>query len=368
MITYCTNIYPAESWHETFSHLLANLDHIKEAVLPQQCFAIGLRLSCQAAMEIDERGRDLFLDWCRQHDCCVPTINGFSFGAFHAGAIKEKVYLPDWRDRRRADYSNRLADLLDRWLPTGMAGSISSVPVGFHSQVRRADYGVVRQNLLASLTHLERLFQKSGKKIILAMEPEPCCVLETVNDFLVFRDEMKLPANLAAHLGICLDCCHLAVKFATPQQSLSQLTQADVPIGKVQISSALCAHEIRQETLLPFCDPCYLHQVVVKKSDNSCVRYDDLPQALSRHLSEGTEEWRIHFRLPIFVERTQHFVTTRSFIDEMLPLLPPDTLLEVETYTWHVLPPELHTASVTDSVIRELQWLKGKLDIGGRKK
>jgi hypothetical protein len=135
VITYCTNIHPAESWRETERNLRTHLPAVKRALSPGEPFPIGLWLSNRAAFELDERALRAFGDWCRQEGLFVPTINGFPFGRFHGAAVKEKVYLPDWRSRERVDYTKRLAELLDGWLPEGMAGSVSTVPVGFRRHI-----------------------------------------------------------------------------------------------------------------------------------------------------------------------------------------------------------------------------------------
>ena len=363
LLTYCTNIHPGESWDETFANVRTHVLAVKTAVAPARPFPIGLRLSQQAAMAIDEPTAQSFQEWCAAHDCYVPTINGFPFGAFHATPVKEQVYLPDWRATARRDYTNRLAELLDFWLPTGVIGSISTVPVGFKAHVHSDEYGLVRQNLLATLEQLDRLRQKSGKRIVLALEPEPACVLATVPDLVIFLERLQFPPGLRDGIGICFDCCHLAVEFETPAQSLELLAQAGIPIGKVQISSALRLEGGDHAVAKQFLDPCYLHQVVIQAQDDNLVHYDDLPQALRAHASKIGEEWRVHFHVPIFIEKTELYGTTQFFIEATLPLLDPSLLLEVETYTWQVLPAELRTKTVTESIIREIQWLQRKQKI-----
>ena len=150
MITYCTNIHAGESWDETFLNVSTHCLTVKEAVSPDAPFPIGLRMSNHAAHEIDDYASKTFKDWCIKNDCYVPTINGFPYGSFHTGPVKEHVYLPDWRSQERVDYTKRLAALLDAWLPIGITGSISTVPVGFKSEVR-SQKSEVRQNLIKPL-------------------------------------------------------------------------------------------------------------------------------------------------------------------------------------------------------------------------
>jgi len=362
LITYCTNIHPGESWEETFKALTTHIPKIKAAVSPDHPFPIGLRLSARAVRELTADHAVSFAAWLREHDCFVPTINAFPFGAFHGAHVKEKVYLPDWRSRERADYTKILATFLAGWLPENVTGSLSTVPVGFKAHVSADDYPLARNNLLEVLLHLERLWQEEGRDIILALEPEPACVLETTADLAGFLERMGFPEALRNRIGICLDCCHLALEFENPAAALALLSDAGIRIGKVQVSSALRQQHDRREALRPFQEPCYLHQVVVRRRDGTLTRYDDLPHALLQHRGERGEEWRCHFHVPLLVERTGDYETTRFFVEELLPLLDRRILLEVETYTWEVLPPELRIGEVADSIIRELRWLQEKTD------
>ncbi len=360
MITYCTNIHPGENWDETLQNLRTHMLRVKMAVAPSDQFPVGLRLSNIASMEIDESTSREFLEWCQMHNCYVPTINGFPYGFFHSSVIKEKVYLPDWRSGERVEYTKRLAGLLDTWLPQDKKGSISTVPVGFQSHILGDDYSLIRQNLMSVLVHLDTLKQKSGKEIILALEPEPGCELETTRDVIEFFERMEFPDDLAIGIGICFDCCHQAIQFENPRESLAQLSEAGIRIGKVQVSSALRMKEFEYDDLSKFSEPSYLHQVVIMQKDGILVRYNDIHEALKNHKKEEGEEWRIHFHLPVFIDNLDMCGTTRYFIEELIPLVDKNILLEIETYTWNVLPPELQTGSVVESIIREIKWVQNQ--------
>ncbi|MBI5056102.1 MAG: metabolite traffic protein EboE [Nitrospirae bacterium] len=362
MITYCTNIHPGESWDETLLSLRTHVLEVKKAVSPDRPFPIGLRLSNLASTEIDENASASFLEWCQQQDCYVATINGFPYGSFHSSIIKEKVYLPDWRDRKRVGYTKRLAGLLDAWMPAGKAGSISTVPVGFKKHVADEDCNLIRRNLIAVLEHLDRLKQRSGKEIILSLEPEPGCVLETTEDVVSFFGQMNFPGQLKGNIGVCLDCCHHAVEFEEASRSLSRIDDSGIRIGKVQVSSALRLIKPHRETLDKFAEPCYLHQTVIQKRDGTLVRYNDLSDALHDYQENAEDEWRIHFHVPVFLDKADSYGTTRDFTEEVISLLNKNNLLEVETYTWNVLPAELQTETVTQSIIREILWVKAQID------
>jgi len=367
LITYCSNIHPGEGWRETFAALQQHIPAVKAAVSPNHAFPIGLRLSHRAAHELSEAENARFVHWLHEHDCFVPTLNGFPYGAFHGERVKERVYLPDWRSPERAAYTMRLADLLAGWLPEGMTGSISTVPIGFKGSVGDQDRDEVKQQIVTVLTHLQSLWREQGKQIILALEPEPGCLLETTEEVCRFFTDLDLPPELRDLLGICYDCCHQAVEFEDPAESLARLAEAGIRIAKVQVSSALDLPAPSTELLNHFDEPCYLHQVVVRARNGELFPNNDQPEARARRVAEAGEEWRCHFHVPIFVAGAGGYGTTRHFLEALLPLLPQQLLLEVETYTWDVLPPELRLASVTDSIIREIQWLEAQLSATHRR-
>jgi sugar phosphate isomerase/epimerase len=368
VITYCTNIHPGESFDDVLSNLKTYTIAVRKAVSPDELFPVGLRLSERAAREIDNGRAARFLDWLTENGCYIPTINGFPYGSFHGPGIKENVYLPDWRSPERVNFSKKLVSLLASWLPEGVTGSVSTVPAGFRSHVGKEDYPLIRRNLLQVLEYMDGIRQKTGKDMLLSLEPEPGCVLETGADILSFFDIMDFPGELRTNIGICLDCCHQAVEFETPAEFIGTLSAAGIRIGKVHVSSALQLFPSEIGNLNEFAEPCYLHQVVVRSGDGVLARYKDIPEALARHPVRHEEEWRAHFHVPIYADRTASCGTTNSFILGALPLLSPHVLLEVETYTWQVLPAALRAGTVTQSIIRELEWLKSKVSllVGGK--
>lgn len=368
MLTYCTNIHPGESWADVMLNLESHFLTVKDAVSPAEPFPIGLRLSHQAAGEVTPDEAQRFRDWCEARNSYVLTVNGFPYGTFHGEAVKERVYDPDWRDRDRVIYTKRIADLLAEWLPEGVPGSISTVPIAFKRGFDDAHWPLVRRHLLETLEHLERLRQQHKCQIILALEPEPRCVLETTAEVVAFFERMMFPDALADLAGICFDCCHQAVQFENPSTSAAWLRASGVRIGKIQVSSALRAAGPEIDALERFDEPTYLHQVVARLSNGTLLRYTDLPEFLAAWTGRGAgflrasiEECRVHFHVPIFAEHLGPCGTTRFFLEEMLACQQPLPLLEVETYSWSVLPPDLRATSVAESVARELQWVQRTL-------
>jgi hypothetical protein len=360
VITYCTNIHPGESWTEIFENVRRHAPIVKQQVSPDTPFPIGLRVSGRAAQEMTDQDAEDFHHWCLKEGFYVASVNGFPYGTFHKTPIKQAVYLPDWRFPERVDYTKRLAELLSLWLPEGMTGSISTVPVGFRSCIEPLHFPLVRQHIQIVLDYLDRLAQHTGKELLLSMEPEPGCVLETTQDLVDFFTRLSLLPHQQARLAVCYDCCHQALQFESPAASLKLLAENGIRIGHVQVSSALRLMDSRISRLQCFHEPYYLHQTVGRKRDGELLRYDDLDLAIAAAPAD-VEEWRVHFHVPVFTDTAGACDSTRFFLQEILPLFPSEPILEVETYTWTILPPELQGGSITDCLIREIQWVRKTL-------
>jgi hypothetical protein len=347
---------------------------------------VGLRLSASAAEALGSRSAvEEFEDFLRRESLYVYTINGFPYGRFHGTRIKDAVYLPDWRDAARLEYSNRLADLMARLLPeSGVEyGSVSTVPGAFKpNAVSQESRQQIVENLLRHAAHLHALERHSGRRIMLALEPEPCCMLETVEETVGFFETFLYSAAarkrfleisgcgsdvaetvLRRHLGVCLDLCHAAVEFEGPEYCVDALRRAGIPIAKLQVTAGLRIPAVSTESigaLREFDDGVYLHQVV--ESDGIALRrYEDIGSAVDAgHWRQGEREWRVHFHVPVFVEAFEHFASTQSFLRAVLALQrsePFTSHLEVETYTWNVLPARHRTLSVDQAISREVRWL-----------
>ncbi len=387
-LTYCTNIHAGESWPEVLAGLETHLPAIKAAVAPEAPFGVGLRLSAAAAEALSAPARfEAFRSFLETGGYYVFTLNGFPYGAFHGQPVKEGVYRPDWRDPARLTYTNRLADLLARLLPEGMTGSVSTVPGTFKPWVEnQGTIDAIVHNLVGHAGHLVALEARGGQRIVLALEPEPCCLLETIAETVEFFETRLFGAvavrqlsalsglNAAAaeaalrrHLGVCYDVCHAAVEFEDPRASLAALRAAGIEIAKIQLSSALRIPDLDAggaQRLRPFDEPVYLHQVVARGGDGTLERFLDLPEALARIEQSRGKEWRIHFHVPIFLEQLEAFSTTQSFLREVLALHraePVTEHLEVETYTWDVLPAAQREVAVSAAIARELTWVKERL-------
>ncbi|MGI9510326.1 MAG: metabolite traffic protein EboE [Geminicoccaceae bacterium] len=386
-LTYCTNIHAGETWDEIFSRLRMHLPAVKSAASADADLGVGLRLSAIAAEELVEPETlaefKAFLD---DGSYYVFTINGFPYGPFHGQRVKEQVYQPDWSHEERLVYSDRMADLLSSLLPDGMAGSISTVPGTFKPLA--SEPGMVERITDYILRHVAKLVeveQSTGKTIALALEPEPCCFLETIDETVAYFENnlfssdacrrlsglsglssSAADAALRRHLGVCYDVCHAAVEYEDPAGSIGALNAAGIAIPKVQLSAALRIPDVTadvEETLAGFAEPVYLHQVI-ERGGGDLVRYLDLPEALEALDQAIGREWRVHFHVPIFLDELQHFSTTQDFLKEILALhrkRPIAKHLEVETYTWDVLPERYRGVDVSTAIARELNWVRKEL-------
>ena len=389
-LTYCTNIHAGESWPEVSAALARHVPEVKRRVAPDRAFGVGLRLSAVAAEALRAPAAVNELKaLLAESNCYVFTINGFPYGPFHGRPVKEAVYQPDWRHEERVSYSNLLADLLVELLPADamLEGSISTVPGTFKplAEAPGATPEIAR-NLIRHVAHLVEIERTTGRTIALALEPEPYCFLETIDETVSFFGEHLFggaavdqlseftglargdaEAALRRHLGVCYDVCHAAVEFEDAAGSLAALHGAGIAIPKLQLSAALRIPEVGPATaaqLRPFDEPVYLHQVVQRR-DGRLTRHLDLPDALAAIADSAGAEWRVHFHVPVFLAELEHFATTQAFLREILQLhreRPISNHLEVETYTWDVLPERYRRVDVASAIARELAWVIEQLD------
>ncbi len=389
-LTYCLNVHRGESWAENFDAIRTYATAVRDRVNPRKQFAIGLRLSACAARELaSAKAREEFRNFLEQENLYVFTINGFPFGQFHAGRVKEQVYAPDWRTTARRDYTNLLAEILADLLPDGVSGSISTVPCSFKKWIEDdLDVLAMAQMLAECVLHLAKIERATGKEIHLGLEPEPSCYLETTAEFIHFFNgplrkccsevlttelevtEEKSDALLHRHLGVCFDTCHVALQFEDFLESLWRFATENIRISKVQLSAALRARGSSQSwsALAEFCEPVYLHQTKAQRGfSDDLPSWDDLPDAL-RDLPKiaGVNEARVHFHVPIFCENYGTLASTSS-------LLTPEFFAkirdgraphwEIETYTFDVLPAELRAGGIVASITREFESLFARANV-----
>ena len=378
-LSYCTNVHPAQ----TVAEVEKGLD---EFTLPIKAnygdeLAAGLWLAAPVVRELlqDPDGAHQFAERVRLRGLSCYTLNAFPYGDFHSARVKENVYLPDWSQPNRLDYTLDCARLLAALLPAGMDGSISTVPLGFKPFEHPADFADRCADQLIQLADgLNRLWSETGRLIRLAIEPEPFCVLETTDETLKFFERLRLRAAdvkaldvVQTHLGVCYDVCHQAVEFEDVAASIRSLAEAEIRINKVHITCAIeVAHPGDQPEALAalshYVEPRYLHQTFARTAKGEIIRQMDLDHELtSAPNSEfrNAEMWRVHFHVPVDAEQLGPLGTTRGELKralEVIPELDYAPHLEVETYTWEVLPGG-GRPNIVDGFTRELLATKSLL-------
>lgn len=390
-LTYCTNIHPGETWKDEFQAIKDNFPLVKEAVSPDSPFAIGLRLSNESSVDLaNEDVLNTFKDWLKANNAYVFTMNGFPYGDFHHTSVKDNVHAPDWTTKERVDYTIRLFRILESLLPEGMEGGISTSPLSYRywfdteakliEAKQRGTLGIIE--VLKELVAIER---NSGCIMHLDIEPEADGILESGREFIDWYTNDLLPLAIPTlenefsvtqaeadilikrHICLCYDVCHFAIGYEDHAAVLNELKALGIQVGKIQISAALKANLAQTEdirinvksSLEKFNEPTYLHQVVAKTSANDLVRYRDLSPALADFDRYDVVEWRAHFHVPISIKDIGCLESTQDDIIALLDLQKQEPFcdhLEVETYTWEVLPDQLKIP-IAESIINELDWV-----------
>jgi hypothetical protein len=389
-LTYCSNIHAGESWPDHFAALQKYFPVIKKKLSPAKPMGIGLRLSNEASLQLIQKDQlALFQDWLKTNDAYVFTMNGFPYGGFHHVRVKDQVHVPDWTSEDRVAYTIRLFKILEELLPENMDGGVSTSPLSYRhwfgsAEALQAARQKATANVLRVAAELIRMQKASGKQLHLDIEPEPDGLMETGAEFIGWFEQDLLPSGIAlipeelkvsaseaqallkSHIRLCYDVCHFAIGYEPQKSVLAQLKEKGIRIGKFQLSAALKAQMGRdadraavKEAFSGYNEPVYLHQVVARKEDGSLLRYPDLPEALADYEHPGVTEWRAHFHVPVFAPEFGLLESTHENIREVLEMQKADPVtqhLEVETYTWEVLPPSLKLP-LQESIIRELQWV-----------
>jgi hypothetical protein len=388
-LTYSTLVHPADDWEQLYNSLVTYLPKVKERIAGNKAFGVCLRLSANSAATLAASAaeRDKLKKFLADNNMYVYTVNAFPYGAFKGTVVKEQVYEPDWRSEERTRYTINVADVLADVGAPGMALSIQSAPLGFKPRVTGDD--VVKSytdHVLRVVAHLIALQARTGRTVQLALEPEPYCFLETTDETIDYFTKhlyagaaveklaklAHIPISeaneaLRRHLGIVYDICHQAVEYENISESLQKLVDAGIPIFKLQEAAALHIPEVTQpvvDTLKRYAKTIYLTQTLEKK-DGKITKFLNVDDAIAAfEKNPGPREWRTHIHVPVFLDDLGQFRTTRFAIEDALrfhkskPLSPH---LEVETYTWDMLPDSLKSGDIVDYICRELEWVRRQL-------
>ncbi|MFB7761535.1 metabolite traffic protein EboE [Streptomyces xiamenensis] len=358
-LAYCTNVHPAEDLAGVHRQLEVYGAAVR-ARLGVPSLSLGLWLPAPLARNLARNAADLsaLRGELARHGLETVTLNAFPYRGFHAPVVKQAVYHPDWTQEDRLAYTLDCARVLAALLPDDAArGSVSTVPLAWRTPWDPASAARARLQLDRLADGLAKIEAETGRTIRVAFEPEPGCVVETTE-----QAARQLSGVDTHRLGVCLDLCHLAVAFENPDRAIGNLAGAGLPIVKAQVSAALEAADpadpATAAALSRYTEERFLHQV----RDASGGSTDDLPEALDS-LPTGSP-WRVHFHAPLHRRPEPPLTSTTGHLRSTLTTLlgGPRALtdhLEVETYTWSVLP-EHHRptteAELADGLAAELNW------------
>ncbi|MFD7376537.1 metabolite traffic protein EboE [Streptomyces mirabilis] len=372
-LAYCTNVHPAETLDGVLAQLRDHCEPVRRR-LGRDRLGIGLWLARDAAHALVTdpsalRGLRTALE---HRGLEVVTLNGFPYEGFGAEEVKYRVYQPDWADPERLAHTTDLARVLAQLLPDDVTeGSISTLPLAWRTAYDQERATAAHTALTTLAERLDALHELTGRSLRIGLEPEPGCTVETTRDALA-------PLTAIGHdrIGICVDTCHLATSFEDPHTALDALAQARVPIVKSQLSAALHAEhphlsEVRA-ALAAFDEPRFLHQT--RTLTAAGLRgTDDLGEALAGDALPDASPWRAHFHVPLHAAPAAPLTSTLPVLRAALTRLvggphPLTHHLEVETYTWQALPPELRPrarAQLVDGIAAELTLARDLLtDLG----
>jgi hypothetical protein len=389
-LTYSTLVHPGDTWEEIWDSLTRYAPAVKRNVAPDTAFGVSLRLSgASASILVSSPSlRSRLKEFLADQNLYVYTVNAFPFGPFKGQSVMESVYEPDWTTDERVEYTIAVADTLADIAAPGIAPTIQTAPLAFRPKVTGPGYiADFTRNLFRVIAHLIDLERRSGMRVKLAIEPEPFCFLQTTEETVAYFERYlysaegtsalssltRLPASevpglVRRHVGVVFDICHQSVEFDDIPASLKLLVAAGIPIFKLQQAAALWVPDVTADAvaeLSSFTETIYLSQTTERR-DGKLTRFLNLSEAIEAWNAEpgGSREWRTHFHVPVFLDDLGAFRTTRFGIEQALRMhaaTPLSDHLEIETYTWDVLPDHLKSGDITAYVTREIEWVRDQL-------
>ena len=358
-LSYCMNVHPARDLPQVLANIRDYTVPVRRQLCPEAPFGLGIWLPEQAVRDVRAE-ISLLRALLDEENLYLFTINGFPYGVFHGARVKQNVYYPDWSEEARVTYTTDLIDILAEFLPDDVEGSVSTVPVTYGKELPVA----AMTNLLRVAEYARTTREQTGRRIWIALEPEPDCYLENTAETIAFFDDLrKLDGGVTEVIGVCFDTCHLCLQGENLAVSLRRLLENGIQIPKVQISAALRFENdggrSARECLGAYDEPVYLHQTrVFPNGEDAVLGFKDLGDALAAN-PIGT--WLIHFHVPLpFDGQGQVSSTNMEISAEFLDLVLQQTPnIEIETYTFDVLP--LPKPGIVESIVGEFRWLESRL-------
>ncbi|GAB5443895.1 MAG: metabolite traffic protein EboE [Fuerstiella sp.] len=374
-LSYCTNVHPGQSVEEVVNGISEYTAGVRRQI--DRPMAAGLWLARDVVTELHQSEAQLerLAQTLWQHDLSCYTLNAFPYGNFHSDRVKEQVYLPDWASKDRVQYTKDCAKLLAAMLPEGAEGSISTVPLGGRMNPTGPEFHATCLHHLVQMGRfLKDLHRETGRCIRLAVEPEPMCEMSSIPDDTVplFRtlfemaDALSCEDTVREYIGLCFDVCHQAVLFEQIPRSIDQVIDAGIRINKVHITNAVelirpAENAAGREVLQTFVEPRYLHQTYAKTSSGKILsRTDLLTEDIQKSPADEflqAEAWRVHFHVPVYADELGPLRTTRADLQAALrrvAMMEYAPHLEVETYTWPVMPDATEQKGLVDQISQEI--------------
>ncbi|HEV3142555.1 MAG TPA: metabolite traffic protein EboE [Gemmataceae bacterium] len=376
LVGYCTNVHAGADLDSTRASLERYALAVKARVSPDGPMGIGLWLSANTARKLIADGEvETFGRWLKEVGLVPYTFNGFPHGDFHQEVVKHRVYEPTWWEEARLQYTLDLIQIQHALLPAGMEGGISTLPISWGQPFPDfVQIGQAAVQLAKVADHLQQLESSTGRLIYLCLEPEPGCVFQRTPELVCFFQQYLFarsdPEKICRYLRVCHDVCHASVMFEPQAEVWDAYRKAGIRVGKVQVSAAVRAaweemglndRPAAFRQLSDFNEKRYLHQTVTRQHGHPERFFEDLPPALEQVKNPGglRGEWRVHFHVPIYLERFGHLQSSQNDIVECLQVardFPEVKHFEVETYAWNVLPTELQQPDLAAGIAQEMEW------------
>ena len=376
---YCTNIHPGI----TVEEICENLHTVSAEVAQRRGgdkrkLPVGLWIPSTAAVQLRRHGMQPLIDAIAEHNLLPYTVNGFPYDNFHQERVKHDVYQPAWWEDDRMTYTRDLAKILGELLPEQVTtGTISTLPFGWPKQIDQDAEPVEGSTIYRDVneeeahhigTNFRRLAEdmrmlegRTGKRIIIAIEPEPGCMLERSQQVIDWFNQQLPDPTHRRYIGVCHDICHSAVMMEGQRDVLTAYADAGIVLGKIQVSSAIVAdwqdilatdRDEALDQLRDLAEDRYLHQTGRVTADGSYAFAEDLPELIEQTPGDD-QKWIVHFHVPVFLERFGHLETTHNQIKETVQAVKELTSREdskdskaleftghweIETYAWSVFP------------------------------
>lgn len=431
-LAYCTNVHPAETLDGVLAQLRDHCEPVRRRLGRDRLgIGLWLARDAARALVTDPAALRGLRTELERRGLEVVTLNGFPYEGFGAEEVKYRVYRPDWADPERLDHTTALARVLAQLLPDDVTeGSISTLPLAWRTACDDGRAATARAALTTLAERLDALAETTGRSIRIGLEPEPGCVIETTHDALAPLTAVGHPrigvCVDTCHLATSFEDPDTALdalaRAGVPvvKSQLSAALHAEHP-HLPEVRTALAA----------FDEPRFLHQTRTRTSAG-LRGTDDLGEALGRvrtvppaprrlarplaapgtapstpstrdcaRHAESTHQtpqgppsgrtkglcghdpggdvlpdgspWRAHFHVPLHAAPAAPLTSTLPVLKAALARLvggprPLTRHLEVETYTWQALPPELRPrarAQLADGIAAELTLARDLLtDLG----